>query len=103
YESLSSVDGGGAGSPSDNAAIQAFADAWVGSYVQKLQDFVTYYNVQYPSHQGQDTAVLSLRYDLLPPATQCTVQAPNVLTSSGDLSKLGGNGWELTPCDPSGS
>ena len=101
YAELSSADpdGGGAGSASDQAAISAFADGWVGDYVAKLQQFVTYYNVQYPSHQGQDTAILSLRYDLLPPATECTVQAPNVLANSGDLSQLGGGSWGLSPCN----
>ncbi len=106
YASLSSAlqadaDGGGIGGSVDQQAISQFADAWVGDYVAKLQNFVTYYNVQYPSHQGEDTAALSLRYDLLGPSAECTVQAPNLLTNSGDLSQFSGASWHETPCNPS--
>lgn len=92
------IDGGGIGGSADLNAINQFADAWVGDYVAKLQNFVTYYNVQYPSHQGDDTAVLSLRYDLLPPTAQCTIQAPNLLVNSGDLSQFSSTSWQLAPC-----
>ena len=89
------IDGGGIGGAADLQAINQFADAWVGDYVTKLQNFVTYYNVQYPSHQGDDTAILSLRYDLLGPVSQCSVQAPNMLLNSGDLTA---QGWQATSC-----
>jgi hypothetical protein len=93
------VDGGGIDGSADQQAITRFADAWVGDYVAKLQNFVTYYNVQYPSHQGEDTAVLSLRYDLLGPAPQCTIQGPNLLVNSGDMSRDTPGGWKKTACD----
>ena len=104
YSSLSTAtqagdDGGGVGGTADQQAISQFANAWVGDYVAKLQNFVTYYNVQYPSHQGEDTAILSLRYDLLGPSAQCTTQAPNLLTNSGDLSQFSSASWQITPCD----
>jgi hypothetical protein len=98
--STSGADGGIDGGSPDQQAINQFADAWVGDYVAKLQNFVTYYNTQYPSHQGDDTAVLSLRYDLLGPASQCTAPAPNLLENSGDLSRLTPTGWQLTNCGP---
>ncbi|HEY2511420.1 MAG TPA: hypothetical protein VGI39_11215, partial [Polyangiaceae bacterium] len=82
----------------DQQAISQYADAWVGDYVAKLRNFVTYYNVQYPSHQGEDTSILSLRYDLLPPTAQCSTQGPNLLTNSGDLSQFSASSWQLTPC-----
>jgi hypothetical protein len=94
------IDGGGIDGSAEQLAISQFADAWVGDYVAKLQNFVTYYNTQYPSHQGDDTAVLSLRYDLLGPASQCTAPAPNLLQNSGDLSRMTPSGWQLTNCDP---
>lgn len=92
--------GGGIDGSVDINAIDDFADAWVGDYVAKLQSFVAYYNTQYPSHQGDDTAVLSLRYDILPTITQCTVQSPNLLLNSGDLTQLSGPGWQMSSCDP---
>ncbi len=104
YSALSSAaqsGDGGTDATTDQAAISGFADGWVGDYVAKLSNFVTYYNVQYPSHQGEDVAALSLRYDLLPPVLQCTTQAPNLLKNSGDLSVLSDASWQLTPCDPS--
>ncbi|HEY8088674.1 MAG TPA: hypothetical protein VIF09_12535, partial [Polyangiaceae bacterium] len=104
YASLSTatpgnVDGGGIGGALDQRAISQFADAWVGDYVAKLQNFVTYYNVQYPSHQGEDDAVLSLRFDLLGPTAQCMTQAPNLLTNAGDLSQFSPSSWQLGPCN----
>src|SRR5262249_19540031 len=83
--------------------ISNFADAWVGDYVARLRNFVTYYNVQYPSHQGSDSAILSLRYDLLPAVQQCSVASPNLLVSSGDMSQNSPSGWQVTPCDTSGT
>jgi hypothetical protein len=103
YASLSTAtpagaDGGGIGGANDVQAISEFADAWVGDYVAKLQDFVDYYNAQYPSQDGNDTAVLSLRYDLLPSVATCTAPSPNILRSSGDLETGPGAAWTLQPC-----
>jgi hypothetical protein len=101
YQALSTptgTDAGGQGSAGD--PINQFADSFVGDYVNKLSNFVQYFNVQYPSHQGSDTAVLSLRYDLMPPVAQCTSLAPNLLVNSGALDAVstGGQGWQLAPC-----
>jgi hypothetical protein len=101
YASLSGLDGGGGiGGVADLSAISHFADGWVGDYVTKLQNFVTYYNVQYPSHQGDDTAVLSLRYDILAPASECEAAAANLLLESGDMSSSLTNttGWLQGAC-----
>ncbi len=108
YNSLSTAvaageDGGGIGGSVDQSAIATFADAWIGDYVAKLQNFVAYYNAQYPSHQGDDTAVVSLRADLLPPTPQCSAPGANLLVSSGRLDHLvasgtSGSGWTLYPC-----
>jgi hypothetical protein len=105
----SSPDAGGQGSPADQQVITQFANSWVGDYVAKLSNFVQYFNVQYPSHQGQDTAILSLREDLLPPLRQCTALAPNLLLESGDLDDVmspgaaqSRQGWVLGPCDSVG-
>jgi hypothetical protein len=117
------LDAGGQGSAADQQVITQFADAFVGDYVQKLQAFVDYFNVQYPSHEGDDTAVLSLRSDLLPAVSTCAALAPNLLFDSGSLDSLigpdavtraiaanptlvpgaaaaaaGETGWQVAPC-----
>ena len=101
------VDGGGIGGSQDTTTISQFADSWVGDYVAKLQNFVTYYNAQYPSHQGSDTAVVSLLSNLLPPVPECSAIGPNLLLNSGDLEVTVDPattlpGWEKNPC-PAGS
>jgi hypothetical protein len=87
----------------DQQTNTQFADAFIGDYVQKLTDFVNYFNVQYPSHQGDDTAILSLRYDLLPPVPQCRQPGANLLADSGNLAALAPGhpaAWQLAPCSP---
>ena len=42
------VDGG------EPSVINGFANEYIGDYVQKLSDFVEYYNIQYPLHEGDD-------------------------------------------------
>ncbi len=87
----------------DQAIDTQFADSFVGDYVQKLTDFVNYFNVQYPSHQGDDSAVLSLRYDLLPPIPQCRQAGANLLVDSGNLAALPPThpaAWQIAPCSP---
>ena len=87
--------------------INDFVDQYVGDYVDKLENFVEYYNIQYPAHDGDDTAVLSLRDDLLGPPGACVKEAPNLLLFSDDLAAhdfvSDGNvavqrGWDLNGC-----
>jgi hypothetical protein len=112
YQALSTAtpsDAGGQGSSADQFAINQFASSFVGDYVSKLSSFVDYFNVQYPSHEGDDTAVLSLRSDLLTPDPVCTQLSPNLLLNSGrldeEVSTLAppGAGWMLAPCSSTSS
>jgi hypothetical protein len=111
YQQLSTAtaaDAGGQGSAADQAVITQFSNQFVGDYVAKLSNFVNYFNVQYPSHQGDDTAILSLRYDLMNAVPQCSQLAPNLLLNSGRLDALLNpattpprqQGWRLSPCPP---
>lgn len=117
YQNLAvptAADAGGADGGAEQQVITDFADGFIGDYVTELSDFVTYFNVQYPSHEGTDTAVLSLRYDLMNPVPECTSPGANLLYYSGELDHLSlpagvaGNeqtvpatpGWQLTGCPP---
>jgi hypothetical protein len=87
----------------DAQAASECADAVVGDYVGKLETFVEQYNATFPSHEGDDTAVLSLKDDLLGPAATCMSEAPNLLFDSGRLDAVSlptdgeSHGWTLRP------
>jgi hypothetical protein len=78
---------------------------FVGDYIDRLENFVTLYNVRYPSQVGSDTVILSLANDILAPSATCRKEAPNLLHFSGNLSlKQPQNdntkpvGWFYGPC-----
>lgn len=89
-----------------SATIQSFANQYVGDYVTKLQEFMEFYNIEFPFRQADDQAVLSLREDLLRPDAQCSVQSPNELYQSDRLFTAGQTGegfesrqgWQATGC-----
>jgi hypothetical protein len=67
-------------------AAQEYADMFIGDYVDKLEKFVEFYNMEYPSHDGDDIAVLSLRDELLKDGSICTLPSPNLLLYSSELT-----------------
>ena len=93
----------------DMQVIDEFADAFIGDYVSKLESFVEYFNMEYPSHEADDTAVLSLKSDILAPRAYCIVESPNLLLYSGQLdmeaqSSASGvdSGWKRHACSAEG-
>lgn len=89
--------------------IAEFADQYIADYVDKLGNFVEYYNIAYPSHDGDDTAVLSLKDDLLGPIAGCVKEGPNLLYYSSSLGSFDvldeagvktKRGWEVNACGP---
>jgi hypothetical protein len=108
-----SLDAGQAAiSAVDTKIAGAFADAFIGDYMQKLTDFVQYYNIAYPQTDGNDQAVLSLRESLLGGAPSCLAPSVNLLTTPSRLYAFRNDawitspaeivsGWMLSPCDPS--
>jgi hypothetical protein len=87
--------------------LTEFTDSFIGDYVEKLANLVEYYNMEYPSHDSDDVAVLSLKDDLLGRQKACFVEAPNLLYHSGSLDALGKagsleRGWRLSEC-PTGT
>ena len=79
---------------------------FIGDYVSKLELFVDAYNVAYPFQQGDDTAVLSIRDDVLGPRESCVVPSSNLLLFSDQLqiaqdtdSEGGYIGWARSSCE----
>lgn len=112
YEQLktASPPGSSSSGPGTPFSVENFASQYIGDYVAKLEHFVEHYNVAYPSHEGDDVAILSLREDLLTPAGNCNIEAPNLLYHSGDLTASHTvatdesdtallRGWSYSPCD----
>lgn len=106
YKKLTDKIGPTAGS--DSAYVEELSKQYIGDYVAKLENFVEFYNIQFPSHEGDDTAVLSLKDDLLSPPGVCLADASNQLLYSGRLSALigpteippkGDGRWRLHGCD----
>lgn len=88
YDKLSEVKVPEAGAaPKLSVDYGYYADPFIGDYVAKLRNFVEYYNIEYPSHDGDDVAVLSVRDDLLGPQGQCYRESVNLLHYSHELEK----------------
>ena len=62
--------------------IEDYADEFVGDYVRKLELFVESYRLDFPTENGRDIAVASLRDDLLHATTVCETSGHNLLTDS---------------------
>ena len=109
------ISGGGFfrdASPSEKEVLDKLSEQFVGDYVAKLENFVDYYNIEFPSHDGDDTAILSLRDDLVGSQRSCVRKAPNLLLYSDRLDQAhsiedGGQtkieGWQLRTCQPGDS
>ena len=72
-----------------------FADAYIGDCVSKLENVVESYRIVNNFHEGNNTAVISLRDDVQNVREACMVPVDNLLQYSGDLS----NGvWQTFGC-----
>jgi hypothetical protein len=107
--SSGSGTGGAAATPGQQKEldlIAGFADEYIGDYVQKLEELVSFYNVENPFRESDDTMVLSLREDLLVSDHRCQGESRNLLYHSGalheeppsssDVESLGG--WRSRQC-----
>jgi hypothetical protein len=78
-----------------------FADAFIGDYVTKLENVVEAYRLRYNFHEGADTAVVSLRDDVLNVREKCVKESDNLLFHSGDFALASvaegqdPTGWQL--------
>jgi hypothetical protein len=94
--------GSEAGATTDSANANPFesngynyANAYIGDYVTKLEEFIEAYRYEYPFQDGSDTVVVSLRDELIGIREDCDVQGPNLLTNATTCL---GSGWEMG-CD----
>lgn len=92
-------------SPSMRDTIGEFADQYIGDYVEKLKEFMEFYNIQFPFREADDRAVISLKERLLTSGGTCSVQSRNLLYFSDALNEPavadldpGQGGWEVHAC-----
>ncbi|HYQ41992.1 MAG TPA: hypothetical protein VER11_08490, partial [Polyangiaceae bacterium] len=82
---------------------QQFADGFIGDYVTKLENVVESYRLTNNFHEGSDTAVVSLRDDVLHTSQKCSVESPNLLLNASNLGMAGlavssRPGWHIDGC-----
>jgi hypothetical protein len=90
--------------------IANYADAYIGDYVTRLENYVESYSFDNPFSEADDIAVFSLKNDLLIPYGPCDSRpSPNMLyysdnigygqwVASEDESETWVNGWEIRGC-----
>jgi hypothetical protein len=84
-------------SASPNAA-QSFASSFISDYVTKLSNVVESYRLVNSFHEGTDTAVISLRDDLMNVRAQCDSASGNLFFNAGQLDGPTSPGWALDGC-----
>ncbi len=100
YEALSAQAG-----EDESELLGAFADQYIGDYVEQLEEFVEYYNVEYPFGESPDRAVISLRDHAQAVNQTCSELNPNLLVHSNYLGATGADSdlndlgvWRATDC-----
>jgi len=92
-------------SPTNEGASDVVPHAYIGDYITKLENLVESYRLVNGFQDGHDTAVVSLRDDILNARQYCARQSRNLLVSTDNLSpkKYGplaaGEGWFIAECD----
>lgn len=79
-----------------------YSGAYVGDYVRRLEQVFESYSFVHPFREGTDTAVISLRDDVLRSRAPCPVESPNLLFNGGRLDVFvgaGRPGWRIEGCD----
>jgi hypothetical protein len=69
---------------------------YIGDYVTKLENLVESYRLVHPFHEGQDTAVISLRDDVLNVRSECSGPGRNLFKYSAELNRPGD--WGARGC-----
>jgi hypothetical protein len=106
YDALRGSDPGttgGRGMDPGLIAPDGYAGTFVGDYVRRLEDVFESYSFVHPFQAGTDTAVISLRDDILGTRAECEVASPNLVLNGGRLDRLANEehgGWEVVGCNP---
>lgn len=80
-------------------APQSFANGFIGDYVKKLSNFIESYRIKNNFHEGTDTAVVSLRDDIMNVRSPCkVVDSANLLDNAGQLGQAIQPGWKPKNC-----
>lgn len=98
--SMASPDAGPTAT-SDVLPPDDYSGAYVGDYVDQLEGLLESYNFVYPFREGTDTAVISLRDDVLQTRAPCATDSLNLLYGGGNLRQrqsVSQAGWTLTGC-----
>jgi hypothetical protein len=77
-----------AGSPDD------YSGEFIGTYVDRLRHWVQQYSEDHPTMPARDTAILSMRDDLLDVRESCRVASANLLLGSADPTDAAA-GWAM--------
>src|SRR5690606_16762178 len=101
----------GSSDEEEEILLGEFADAYIGDYVQKLREFVEFYNIDAPFQEADDLVVVSLRDDILGSGGQCERESTNLLFFSDQLMRgasgstdeestdISLGGWRRAGCD----
>jgi hypothetical protein len=89
YAALSNTDAGGP---------RSYAAGFIGDYVDKLEKVVESYRLVNNFHEGTDTAVISLRDDIMNVRADCPVTGANLLYDAGQLDRTLEPGWDREGC-----
>lgn len=65
--------------------VDNYADSYIGDYVRKLERVVQSYEFDYPFNDAADTAVVSLKNDVVRARDWCESSVPNLLAYSARL------------------
>ena len=83
------------------ASPDNYAGLFVGDYVRRLEQVFESYSFNYPFQDGTDTAVISLRDDIMHVMRPCETDLPNLLYNSGALQVRETSerrGWQALGC-----
>lgn len=79
----------------DHKNYKSYVGGAIGEYVTKLENLVESYRVEHNFHEGHDTAVISLRDDILNVRAPCSTKGRNLFAGSG---RFGHGPWRPRGC-----
>ena len=83
----------------------SYEGAYIGEYVRRLEGVVESYRLDHPFSDGTDTALVSLRDDVMGVRAPCEYESINLMVESSAFdiepdAEAGTGGWEPEGCEP---